>query len=358
MVQAPRLKTIFLGLLAVILLGEAFATGTVKETPQRTALKLAFVGDIYLGGFMQGKNLKDPSYPFTQVAPVLNNSDILIGNLESPLSLKGEVWLEKTFTLQTDPRTVQSLKFANFSVLTLANNHIMDFGPEALAETLAVLDKNNIKRAGAGMNLAEARRPAILDHNGLTIAVLAYNNTFPLEFNAGPNRPGTAYGDLPVVLQDIRAVREKADIVIVAFHWSAELLEIPKDYQRIFAKKCIAAGANIVIGHHPHILQPLEVIDGGLVAYSLGNFAFASMSRKVKDSVILLVECDEKGPYRAVLVPLNVNNPEVQGQTRIRHGEDGARVIRHLQKISTPFNTQIHLLPDGTGELLLRPSTQ
>ena len=323
---------------------------TSNNLKDKHVINLTAVGDIYLGGRMQEHVIKDPTYPFAATLPILKDSNLLLGNLEVPLSLKGKVWLDKTYTLQSDPRGVHALKAGNFHVVTLANNHIMDFGPDALYETISILDKHGILHAGAGANLTEARKPAVVKTGNLTIAILAYNNTFPLEFNASHKKPGTAYGKLPHIIDDINKAKENgANFVVVTFHWSSELLEYPKDYQKQFAHKCIDAGASLIIGHHPHVLQGLEVYRGGLIAYSLGNFAFGTYSNKVKDSIILKVLLDTEGILEAIIYPVNVNNHEVNFQTRLRKGADGQRVIRKLQELSSPFGLRILLNEDGTG---------
>lgn len=316
---------------------------------QDNTIMLTAVGDIYLGGQLQQRIISDPTFPFSGIQSVLSDTDILIGNLEVVLSLKGQRWLEKSYTLRSDPRSVYALKTAGFDGVTLANNHIMDFGPEALYETLQVLDKSGILHTGAGRNLKEARRPATITKNNRNVAILAYNNTFPLEFNAGSNRPGTAPGYPAYIINDIKQAKIRSDWVIVSFHWSEERLEWPKDYQRRLARQCIDAGASVVVGHHPHVLQGIERYQNGLIAYSLGNFSFGTWSRNVFDSIILKVELDATGFRRAFIFPLNVNNYEVGGQTRLRHGQDGIRVLRHLQKLSAPWRTRIHINPSAYG---------
>ena len=165
----------------------------------------------------------------------------------------------------------------------------MDYGPEALAETIALLEKHQISYVGAGPNLAAARTPAIIEKNGMKVAFLAYNNTYPLEFNATASRPGTAPGEIRYVTADVKAARQLADLVVVSFHWSAELLKERKSYQANLAKAAINAGAHLVVGHHPHVIQGVEVYKHGLIAYSLGNFIFASYSNRVQDGLILQV---------------------------------------------------------------------
>lgn len=314
-----------------------------------SSFRLTTVGDIYLGGPFQHRIISDPSFPFLEVQSILSETDVLVGNLEVALSLKGKPWLEKIYLLRSDPRSVHALKNAGFDGVSLANNHMMDYGTEALGETLRVLAQNGISYVGAGRNLTEARKPAIIRKNGHTIAMLAYNNTFPLEFNAGPSRPGTAPGKPRYILEDIKSAKAIADWVIVSFHWGEERSEWPKEYQETFAHKCIDAGATVVFGHHPHVLQGIERYKNGLIAYSLGNFSFASWSKNVSDSIILQMELDASGVRRGFIYPVNINNYEVGGQTRLRHGEDSRRVLRYLQIISSPWNTTIQITPDAVG---------
>lgn len=312
-------------------------------------LLLVALGDLFFGGASQSYAINNPEYIFADVLPILRSSDIVIGNLEAPLSLKGSVWLEKAWVLQSDPRSVRALKAGGFSAVSVANNHMMDYGPVALEETLRVLDSHGIAYAGAGINSNKAHQPAVLSRKGVRFAILAYNNTFPLEFRATPTRAGTAYGDPEFIRRDILKARQLADIVIVNFHWSEELRSSPKEYQSKFAHLCIDNGAQIVIGHHPHVLQGLEIYKNGLIAYSLGNFAFGTYSTKVQDSIILQVELDQNGLYRAILYPLNINNHEVACQPRLRHGVDGIRIMTDLQHYSADWGSTIDIQPDGTG---------
>ncbi|MGE5599443.1 MAG: CapA family protein, partial [Bacteroidota bacterium] len=218
-------------------------------------------------------------------------------------------------------------------------------------------DRHGISHAGAGANLAAARRPAVLDVNGLRLAFLAYSLTYPTEFYAGAARAGTAPGYEQYLRADIPAAKNQADLVIVSFHWSAELLNYPKDYQRRLGRLAIDLGASLVVGHHPHVLQGVEVYRGGVIAYSLGNFAFGSYSTKCRDSAILLVDMDRRGPATVFLYPVNVNNYEVAFQTRLRKGADAVRVLEDLRRFSAAFGTKIEADGDR-GVIAIRPPEQ
>ncbi len=306
-------------------------------------ITVVLTGDLYLGSWLEPRLLKDPAYPYAGVREILNQGDLVIGNLEAPLSRRGEVYVEKTYTFRCDPEVVRTLTAGGFAAVSLANNHIMDFGPEALADTMRTLAEHGIKYAGAGKNLAEARTPALLECKGLKVAFLAYNNTFPLEFNATDTRPGTARGEWEKIRADVKKAAAQADLVIVSFHWSGEGVKTPREYQRQFGRLCIDSGAHLVFGHHPHVPQGLEVYKHGLIAYSLGNFIFASYSTRVRESLLLAVKMDPAGLKEACIYPININNHEVNFRPQLFRGEEAKAVLREIQELSTAFNTRIKI---------------
>jgi len=308
---------------------------------EKAPLILTAVGDINFHS-IDGLILKGLGYPWRGTFEVLTNASILVGNLEAPLSKRGSVYTEKTWLLRADPRTVESLVKAGFDILTLANNHMMDYGPIALEDTLAALDNAKIARTGAGGNLAQAREAAILSApDGTKFAFLAYSLTYPEIFWANATRPGTPYGNPAFFVSDIKKAKALVDHVIVSFHWGKELLNYPSAYQKNYGRLAIDSGASVVLGHHPHVLQGIEVYKEGLIAYSLGNYVFGSYSKRVKDSIILEIHCDQRGLKEARLYPINVLNPEVQFQPRLHKGAEAQRVLNDLRAYSSQFKTEI-----------------
>ncbi|HEX3048315.1 MAG TPA: CapA family protein, partial [Bacillota bacterium] len=260
------------------------------ETPMSGSL--IAVGDICFSG-IEAKVVQDLEYPWAGTKSILQSGTILVGNQEVPYSARGSIYTQKKWTFRMDPRTARSLTNAGFQVVTLANNHIMDYGPLAMLDTLNILDDLKIAHTGAGNNLSEAREPAIVTaSDGTTFAFLSYSLVYPDLFWANSKRPGTPYGDPAFFIPDIKKAKTLADHVVVSFHWGNELLFYPKPYQKSYGRQCIDAGASIVLGHHPHVLQGVEVYKGGFIAYSLGNFIFGSPSAKIKDSIILAVDYD------------------------------------------------------------------
>ncbi len=317
------------------------STANPQPNPAAKPLILTAVGDINFHS-IDGLVLKNPEFPWKSTNDVLKNASILVGNLEVPLSNRGSEYTKKTWILRANPRTVDSLVTAGFDVLTLANNHIMDYGPIALQDTLAALDNAKIAWAGAGMNRNEARQPAIITTpDGVKFAFLSYSLTYPELFWANPTRPGTPYGDPAFFVPDIKAAKLLVDHVVVSFHWSDELQYYPSAYQKNYGKLCIDAGASVVLGHHPHVLQGIEVYKGGLIAYSLGNFVFGSYSQRVKDSIILEIDCSKESLIQAKIYPINVYNTEVQFQPRFRQGTDAQRVLNDMRTYSSQFKTEI-----------------
>lgn len=260
----------------------------------------------------------------------------------------------KKFTLRAAPIAAQALKKAGIRVVTLANNHSMDFGPLALRDTLTALNENDILSTGAGMDLADARSPAFLKVKGRTIAFLAYSLTFPLEFFASAGRPGTAPGYGDFVRSDIEKARRSADLVVVSFHWGAELMTAAKDYQIELGCNAIDWGADLVLGHHPHVLQELQVYQGRLIAYSLGNFVFGSESNRTNDGMILLLTFQGKSLSRVEVVPLDVNNYRVKYRPRVLRGKPAREVLQSINTASERFGTKLDIANDR-GTILLAP---
>jgi poly-gamma-glutamate capsule biosynthesis protein CapA/YwtB (metallophosphatase superfamily) len=311
--------------------------------PKTTAeVTVIAVGDIMLGG-TAGPELTrfGYDYPFARVAEVLHRGGVVFGNLEGPLTRRGTA-ATKQYVFRSPPdRVAPALARAGFNVVSLANNHSMDFGIDGLRDTMQALTRAGIHYAGAGENLAAARRPAIIEADGVRIAVLAYSLTFPEEFWAGPDRAGTAFGHEQQVRADVAAARQHADIVLVSFHWGREGTVEPRDYQLALGHAAIEAGAAAVVGHHPHLLQPVARYRDGVILYSLGNFVFGSYSPDATRSAIAELRLRNGRVREVKLYPINVQNTEVVFQPYLLSGAAADQVVGELQEISRPFGTAI-----------------
>lgn len=236
-------------------------------------LRLVFVGDIMLDDG-PGRVVAEGRDPFAPFAAILADADYRIGNLECPIATTGQALENKIYSFRAHPRVLSVLK-GRFDALAVANNHSGDYGQTAFLETLNHLDQAGIASFGGGRNLAEAHRPLWIEKHGLSIAVLAYNEFKPRSFAAGPHWPGIAWSEDSLVVADIRAARAAgADIVIPFMHWGWEREPEPSERQRALARLMIDAGADAVVGGHPHVTQGSEVYRGKPVIYSLGNFVF------------------------------------------------------------------------------------
>jgi poly-gamma-glutamate synthesis protein (capsule biosynthesis protein) len=280
-------------------------------------------------------------YPFAATAPLLQQAHLAIGNLEAPLTSGGVEFRDKRFRFRAPPAAAIALQRAGFSVLTLANNHMLDFGPTGLQDTQLALGNASIAVVGAGPSLAAAREPAYLDRAGRRIAVLAYSLTLPTEFFATASRAGTAPADERIILADIKRARQQADLVIVAVHWGGELEQTPRRNQRRLAHQFIDAGATVVLGHHPHVLQGVEQYGNGVICYSLGNFTFGSSGRPGATSMIAMITIPDAGHPELAVIPLTVDNRATNYQPRPLTGPPAAVAMTTLDRLSRPLGTRI-----------------
>lgn len=236
-------------------------------------VRLIFVGDVMLDDG-PGRVIADGRDPLAPFADLLGDADYRIGNLECPIATTGKPLDSKIYSFRANPRVIAVLK-DRFDAWSVANNHSGDYGKEAFLETLASLDDHRIRHFGGGRDLAAAHAPLWIGRGGLRIAVLGYNEFKPRSFEAGANWPGIAWSEDSQVIADIRAARAAgADVVIPFMHWGWERESSPTERQRRLARVMIDAGADAVIGSHPHVTQGAEIYRGRPIVYSLGNFVF------------------------------------------------------------------------------------
>lgn len=292
------------------------------------------VGDVMLGWQVGRKIvLNGPSAPWRHVTPYFDQADLVVANLECVISRLGEPWPSKLIHLRTPLAAADSLVAGGVDVVSVANNHALDFGAEAFKDTLGRLDDRRIGYAGGGANAAAAHAPFIVEKNGLRIAFLGYVRPFSSrttfntrEWAAGPNRAGLAIGTLEAVRADVGAARAKADLVIVMVHGGVEYRTRPNAAQRAFAQAAIDAGATLVLGHHPHVLQGYARRGGTVVAFSLGNFVFARFDGAANDTAILDVTLTAAGVASLDWIPLVIQG----GIPRPAVGAERDRILGRL----------------------------
>lgn len=304
-------KTLFF--LAVILVGASvfFLRRDVKLTnseppppppsePQIQTHTLAFVGDIMLSRAVGRKMVTndDFSFPFRVIGQTLSSYDFLFGNLETPISTRGTDQ-KHTYSFRTDPRAIEGLLFAGFDAVSTANNHMLDWGNDALLDTRIHLESSNIGAMGAGKDKEEAGKPFIANIGSTTIGILAYTNLLPSGMYASSTRPGI--NNAAYALEQIALLRPQVDILIVSAHWGEEYKPKSNPREQKLAHEWIDAGADLIIGHHPHVIQEVEEYKGKYIAYSLGNFVFdQNFSPETMQGLMLLVKLQD-GAIREVL---------------------------------------------------------
>jgi poly-gamma-glutamate synthesis protein (capsule biosynthesis protein) len=311
--------------------------------PATHEVVISAVGDIMLDASARPTmDERGYDYAFDNVRDIFAASQIVIGNLEGPLAYGGVPEPDKQFLFRSPPdRVAPALRRAGFNVLNLANNHTLDYGVVGLTETIAALHAADIGHSGAGMNLDEARRAAMLTVNGTNIAFLGFSLTLPDTFYATGSRPGTAYGHDAQVRADVAEARRHADAVVVSFHWGQEGSTGLRDYQLSLAHAAIDSGAIAVLGHHPHVLQAVERYKDGVILYSLGNFAFGSFSPRATRSVIARLTLRDARLIEVRMIPLNVNNFEVYFQPQLLAGSEADEVVKTLQELSAARGTTL-----------------
>lgn len=312
-------------------------------------IRLAAVGDVMLGRNVgRDTAAKGLDWPFGLVADRLSAADITFANLEAPLGTSGTALPGKLIWLRGSPEAVESLKLAGIDVVSLANNHILDYDSPCLLETIGLLDRNGIAHAGAGSNIGEARAPAVLEAGGLKVAFLAYTEfadtglywdySYPRSFQAEENVPGCAPLDMAMVAEDIVRARERADVVVVSFHWGLEDINFPQPFNpknnlEAVARQAIDLGASLVLGTHPHAIQGLEAYHNGLIAYSLGNFVMDQKRDVQKESMILELQVGPSGVLSARVTPVWIDTT----RPRVLEGAEAERLLEKIERISDVF---------------------
>lgn len=304
-----------------------------EEIPEQNndseAITLAFTGDILFSDYSIGgyESSGISSFMEDSLLQELTGSDYYMLNEEFPFSSRGTAVQDKQYTFCIDPKYASILKELGVDIVTLANNHALDYGTDALIDTLTTLDANDIKHVGAGKDSDAAKQAVITQIGNKTIGFLGASRVLPSNsWVAGKNTPGlfSTY-DASVLEKEISTIKENCDLVIVYVHWGIEKNEYPEYYQRELAKKYIDAGADMVIGSHPHVLQGFEYYKDKPILYSLGNFLFSNSSA---NTVIAKADINAQNEITLSFIPCQRVNGKMQ-----RMG-DGTALFKHLNELS------------------------
>ncbi len=286
-------KTLLLLPFLIILVIPFSSLAPTQEQPELSAIRIILTGDLMLDRgveyIVEKQGNGDFRFPFLKIADYLNEADIVFGNLEGPISDKG-VKVGSIYSFRNDPKAIEGLTYANFNILSLANNHAFDYGRKALENCLTRLTAAGINYVGAGFSEKEAFSPVIKKIKETKIGFLAYTNLGPETWQANGENSGIAWiseDSFEKISEDIKSAKENSDILIVSLHAGEEYQKTPMQFQIDFAKMAREAGADIFIGHHPHVVQP--------DFYSLGNFVFdQSFSEETTKGLLMEVVIQDK----------------------------------------------------------------
>lgn len=323
---------------------------------QETSTLIA-VGDIMLSrGVGNRINKFGAQFPFEPTADLLSHGDITAANLETPISTLGEPMKRKEIHFRAEPDAVLGLMYAGIDVVSLANNHALDYGDEALFETMDILAKNGVAYVGAGMNFTAAHRAANFVSNDIKISFLAYSAQFYLTVEATQEKAGVAVIRSNELAADIKQAKKWADIVVVSFHWGWEYSDHPTDNDREIAHLAIDSGANLVVGHHAHVIQGVEAYKGGLICYNLGNFIFDQNNPGTRRGLILRCTYSKSGLEKAELLPIYIHPKQFRPE--LAAGRIGASILWEVKRLSRKLNTEVQLRGDKLAIVVISKETK
>jgi len=324
-------------------------------------LKIVAVGDILLGrgvgARLRGSN-KDYIYPFLKTAHILKKGDVVFANLEEPITSRThsltDIKYGGKFVLKNEVDSIKGLEYAGFNLFSLANNHILDFYEEGLYDTQEILKEHKMAYSGAGRNIDEAKKPAIIEKKGVKIGLLSYTDmsevTYkgnpPLMFIAGKNKAGVAKRPIKFdksIKHDIEKLRKDVDLLMVSLHWGYEESFDIGDSQIEFAHKLIDSGVDVILGHHTHQFQGIEIYKGKPIFYSLGNFIFDQNDPENQEAFVMNMEFKDN-----MLVSLEGIPIRTIGKTQVvtQKGENAKNILEREIDLCKELNTVCEIKED------------
>ncbi|GAA5197996.1 CapA family protein [Arthrobacter gyeryongensis] len=318
-------------------------------------MRIALLGDVMLGRLVNDQlKVAAPGYPWGDTLPVLRQADIRFANLECVLADDGKPAAGKMYHFRSDAKNVESLRSAAIDVVSLANNHVLDYGVDALLEMLPTLDEHGIVHAGAGIDLESARRAAVRRVRSTAVGFIAFTDNEP-GWEATARAPGIHYvpvdsGDRRVkeLLDLVRWTKDRNQLLVVSAHWGANWgSKVPPAHQSL-ARALIDAGSDVVFGHSAHIFRGIEIYRGRPIVYSAGDFVddyAVDPDERNDQSFVFVVETDGNVPRTLRLYPTNITHL----QTRLA-GRSAGKIAGRMQRLSRQFGTRSTWI-EGDGVL-------
>ncbi|MNB76083.1 Capsule biosynthesis protein CapA [compost metagenome] len=314
--------------------GQGQDVSGLPENAAGQTVTMNFAGDvIFAGKVAELLQKKGYDYSYSALDGMFKKDDLTVVNLETPITTGGVGAADKQFVFKGAPAALDALKAAGVDAVNLANNHTLDQGEQGLLDTLSHLSSRGIPYVGAGRNSKEAYTAQYFERNGIKIALLGFTRVIPRsDWTAGAAKPGlAAVYDSTEALKTISAVKKKADIVVVVVHWGKERVEQYDSTQQTLGRSFIDAGADLVIGGHPHVLQGIEPYKGKWIAYSTGNFIFTrSTTPATWETAVFQAECSIKGECSLTLHPMDAE----LGQPVPMNDADGQLLLSKVQSLS------------------------
>lgn len=304
-------------------------------------LKFCAVGDLSLANAVEAKiRAHGTDFPFSRIENVIRAHDVAFANLENVFTETGAGRQSQAHLLKSRIDSLQSVQNAGFGVVALANNHVLDYGRDAIVDTRKSLEACGIRYTGAGEDIASARVPAIIDTKGVRLGFLAY--AMKGTHSAGPDQPGAAVIDRDQIAQDIKKLKGEVDHVIISLHYGLEFLDYPSPEFREICLYIADLGASLIVGHHPHVINGIENHAGCLIAYSLGNFIFDPKimdykTESTQQSVILSCVFDKNSLVEYSVIPAVINR---ELQPEIPNKETSEFMIKKIARISAELRSE------------------
>jgi hypothetical protein len=337
--------------LVVILMFVFYDRGASRTEAKKERFSILFLGDILLVNEAERYFLaKGKEYPFRKIKNDLLKYDFIFANLEAPVTERGLPFSNKAYSFRMRPDIALCIKDLKIDAVSISNNHLMDYDLEGMEDSLSYLDKLNIRHSGGGKNISLARKPAILKHGGMNIYILSYCDRPPVEYYASATRHGIAPLDLDMIREDIATYKTKDAIVFVSLHWGIEQTHRPQAGQKKTAHEIIDAGADAIIGHHPHWPQGIEVYKTKPIIYSLGNLINGYYNIIERDNIGVAMYFYRNNLEKIKILPIAGQNKKIQFQPFLLTGKSAESSLELIQKLSRELGTDLEIR-DSLGHI-------